>query len=421
MLGKVLTTAAAGNAGELNGVASFQLTTDVVERGFEVATNGSCFYVPDYTSGGYFHVYEMSTPFDVTTAVRNTGLEFQYPSSGTPIDIAVTHDGYKAVSHQFGTSPFQKWTTDVPYDFTTVATSVTSGGSSSLSNGITTDATETHFYTTRGSVVRRYDWSNLGSNSSVSGTYTHYHSTWADNGYLYIAAPSPDANTIHYKQPGSAYAGLSLAGSYTSVALLPDTSLDFCALSYAEGGEMLFVLDRSTNPATVYTFTRAYLESLGIPFTQSLSTDPHWSMLNHDYADLESVLVNGTSYTGTAVTRDKVVSVFESSEFQNTSVTQYTHSIRFGSTSGESVSLKYNAPNATSVTIRYQRVSGTDVNFTLSGDVSGSGTATSTPQNLTVSCPPSGVITCTVNNNSNGMLFPAISFNNYTAGDFDYD
>lgn len=416
---RIMQQAAAGNTGELDGVASFQLTTDVVERGFEVAQNGSVFYVPDYVSSGYFHVYEMSTPFDVTTAVRNTGLEFRYASNDEPIDLAVTHDGYQAVSHQFSSSPFKKWTTDVPYDFTTVATTSTTGGSSSLSNGITTDATATHFYTTRGSVVRRYNWSNLGSNSSVSGTYTHYHSTWADNGYLYIAAPYPSANTIHYFQPGSAYAGLSLAGSYTSVELLPDTSLDFRALSYAEGGEMLFVLDSSTSPATVYTFTRAYLESKGVPFTRSLPTDPHWSMLNHDYSDLNSVTVNGTAYTGTNVRRDKVVSVFESSSFQNTTSTNYT--LRLGGTSGESLSIKYNAPNATTVTIQAQRLSGTDVNFTLSGDVSGSGTATSVSGTTTVNCPTSGVITITTNNTSNGFILQGVSFNNYTAGDFDYD
>jgi len=411
--------AAAGNAGGLpNGVASFQLTTDVIERGFEVATNGSVFYVPDYKSGGYFHVYEMSTPFDVTTAVRNTGLEFQYPSSGYPIDIAVTHDGYKAVGHQFSSStPFQKWTTTTPYDFSSA--SVTSGGSSSLSNGIITDATETHFFTTRGSVVPRYMWSNFGSNSSISGTYTHYHSTWADNGFLYIAASSPVANTIHYRQTTSGYNVFDLNGAFTSVALLPDTSLDFYSLSYSEGGEMLFVLDISTSPATVYTFTRAYLESKGIPFTRSLSTDPHWSMLNHDYSDLDSVTVNSTSYTGTNVTRDKVVSVFESSSFQNSTSTNYT--LRLGGTSGESLSIKYNAPNATTVTLQAQRFSTYDVNFTLSGDVSGSGTATSTSSTTTVNCPASGVITITTNNSSNGFIVQGISFNNYTAGDFDYD
>lgn len=414
---KIIQAAAGNTSGLPNGVASFQLTTDVIERGFEVATNGSVFYVPDYRSSGYFHVYEMSTPFDVTTAVRNTGLEFWYGSSYYPIDIAVTHDGYKAVGHQFSSIQFQMWTTTTPYDFSSATR--TSVGSSSLSNGIITDATATYFFVTRGSVVRRYNWSDGASNSSISGSYTHYHSTWADNGFLYIAASSPVANTIHYRQTTSGYNVFDLGGAFTSVELLPDTNLDFYSLSYSEGGEMLFVLDTSTSPATVYTFTRAYLESIGIPFTRSLSTDPHWSMLNHDYSDLDSVTVNSTSYTGTNVTRDKVVSVFESSSFQNSTSTNYT--LRLGGTSGESLSIKYNAPNATTVTLQTQRFSGTDVNFTLSGDVSGSGTAGSSSGTTVVNCPASGVITITTNNSSNGFILQGISFNNYTAGDFDYD
>jgi len=414
--------AAAGNAGGLpDGVASFQLTTDVIERGFELANTGACFYVPDYRAGGYFHVYEMSTPFDVTTAVRNTDLEFQYPSGGNPLGLAVKHDGRQAVSAQFSETPFAKWVTTTPFDFSSVTPSLP--GLSSLSNGLSSDASGDNFFVTRGSVVRRYAWSTAGSNSSVSGTYTHYHSTWADNGYLYIAAPSPDSNAIHYTQPLSAY-GLDLAGSYTSVELLPDTSLDFCALSYAEGGEMLFVLDRSTSPATVYSFTRAYLESLGIPFTQSLSTDPHWSMFNHDFSGIEILSYLGSDYTGSTINRDRLVAVFESANFQDTSITDSTrfdNAITFGSTSGESISIKYNAPNATSVTIRYQRYSGTDATFTLSGDVSGSGTASTSYGSTTVNCPTSGVITITTNNDSSGMIIGAISFNNYTAGDFNYD
>jgi len=265
---KIIQAAAGGTSGLPDGVASFQLTTSIVERGMEVASNGSLFYVPNYVGSGSFHVYDMSTPYDVTSASRNLNKEFGNNATMdgvNPVDLAVNPAGTIAWTTGFSSGrPKLKYTTSTPFDFSSSTPSTY--GISELSNGMSWGGTDAwHVY--RFSTIRQYDGGNGNFETSANIGSNIFHATWADNGSLHIAGISPASNSLQYRQASTPYNISSLgAGAYTSIELLDDTSLEFVACSYAESGDVLFVLDQSTDPSTVYTFTKAYLTSIGMPF-----------------------------------------------------------------------------------------------------------------------------------------------------------
>ena len=264
---KIIQAAAGGTSGLPDGVASFQLTTSITERGFEVASNGSLFYVPNYNTPN-FHVYDMSTPYDVTSASRNVNKEFTTPDSQAAIDLAVRPDGIVAwTTAYFETRTIYKYSTTTAFDFSSAT--VSSHGGSSFSNGLSwgDPSGSGSFYIYRLSTIREYQGDGGGFLQTASIGSNVFHATWADNGNLHIAGISPSSNSLQYRQASTPYDASSLgSGAYTSIELLDDTSLQFIACSYAESGDVLFVLDESTNPSTVYTFTKAYLTSIGMPF-----------------------------------------------------------------------------------------------------------------------------------------------------------
>jgi len=146
--------------------------------------------------------------------------------------------------------------------------------------------------------------------------------------------------------------------------------------------------------------------------------------LDSAISNLESIRVNDVSYTGAGITQARVEEVFNSTNFQDSTISDLgrnDYQLDFGSTSGESLTFSYSLDGASALKIRLQRVSSTNVDFTVSGDASITGTATSDTQVFTSSdIPASGTFTITTNNNSNGLVIQAIGFSNVTPGDLSY-
>lgn len=111
--------------------------------------------------------------------------------------------------------------------------------------------------------------------------------------------------------------------------------------------------------------------------------------------------------------------LFNNSGFQYT-VSKGDDYLFMAPTSGESITIAYNAPGTTQVSLLLQRVSGTDVSFTVSGDVSFSNSVSSGDVLFTSAAPSSGEFTITVNNDSSGLVVWGISFNGVNAGDLTY-
>jgi len=146
--------------------------------------------------------------------------------------------------------------------------------------------------------------------------------------------------------------------------------------------------------------------------------------LDSAISNLEKISVNDVIYTGAGITQARVEEIFNSTNFQDTTISDLSrndYELAFGSTSGESLTFSYSLNDASALKIRLQRSSSIDVDFTVGGDASITGTATPTSQVFTSSSiPASGTFTITTNNNSNGLVIQAIGFSNVTPGDLSY-
>ena len=239
--------------------------------------------------------------------------------------------------------------------------------------------------------------------------------------------PVPTAPTTVTAEAGDAEATVTFSGQVTYGDSPTFTVTSSPGGITATGGSSPITVTGLTND-TEYTFTVTVTDNGGQTVTSSASNavtpvsnvggPNQWNLVD-GLDDITRININGTAYTGADITQARLEQLFNNSGFQDTGSTGDDY-LFMAPTAGESITIAYNAPGTTQVSLRLQRVSGTDVSFTVSGDVSFSNSVSATSVVFTSAAPSSGEFTITTNNNSNGLIVWGISFNGVNAGDLTY-
>jgi len=250
----------------------FQLPSNPANiRGFELARDGSTFYIPEYlgvSSESNFYMYTMATPFTLNTATYS-GVFTSHTGGTSQLDLAVSHDGTvaKALGYN-GNAVATVWhSATTPFDFTTAtkASDTVTKGTRTTGNFGNSDLSS--FYVLENAVDGR-DLLWYQGSATNHGNYTQHllshqiqYATWIDNGTKLLGTIN-DATTIHYATTSVAYSASNLS-SFTQVALPSGVNLRN-GLSYSDVGEVLMYIDHTTTPITIKSLSRSELTALGI-------------------------------------------------------------------------------------------------------------------------------------------------------------
>ncbi|HJJ23668.1 MAG TPA: fibronectin type III domain-containing protein, partial [Nitrosopumilus sp.] len=249
-----------------------------VPSDLEFNSDGTKMYVVEpWDPHNHVHQYNLSTPYDVTTAT-DSGKTFGMPSGNVIRAIEFNSDGTKMYLGG-NTSFLYQYTLTTPYDVTTAGTATTKTMNSSNTWGIdfNSDGTKMFLAYTTGK-VDQYSLStgfNISTATFVkSYTVTHTGAnvsdmTLSNDGTNMLILDSNNKKIQRYKLSAAFDVGTA---TLTGSVVLEDAGLGPFGSTFKPDGTKLFVVDNGNNKIFQYTVNPAWFLSEVAPSQTTIST-----------------------------------------------------------------------------------------------------------------------------------------------------